>query len=119
MMERRLTDLPKDVLANTLSFLDLPSLLNFSVVCKKGALLFKEESLWRLLCLRNLGSEEERDSKSWQEKYRNSLFRWRNYGKNGTISQDGKRFFSSSKGVSLCKTSKPLSKDKIHKCEFV
>ena len=107
-------DLTKNVLIYTLSFLDLSSLFNFSLTCKKGSLLFKEESLWRLLFLRDKG--EGGGEKSWMEKYKNSLLKWeeRSEGKY-SLSKDKKSILYQDNRTLLIKTVQPLSLGKIHK----
>ena len=116
-MEKRFVEMPRDVLVYTLSFLDLSSLFNFSLTCNKGSLLFKEESLWRLLCLRDIEEEERKGGESWQDKYKSSLFKWEAAEAKYSLSQRGKKVSSDKKLTQLGKMSKPLSKNKIHKCE--
>lgn len=117
-MEKRLFDLPKNILSHTLSFLDLGSLFNFSVTSKRGNVIFKEETLWRLLCLRDFVGEKE-EGESWQERYRNSLFVWpRDTTQRNVVSKDGRTLSSiSNQGLSFfSKIENPLSTNKIHKC---
>ena len=113
-MEKKLIDLPKSVLCYLLSFLDLPHLFNFSLICKKGSALFKEESLWRFLCLRD--HDEERGEESWQEKYKNSLFKWLPAPDKNIVSDYGRTVTSIKSETMISKMNKPLTKDKIHKC---
>ena len=118
-MQKELIELPKNVVTYTLSFLDLPSLFNFSVTCKKGSSLFKEETLWRLLCLRDHEEGEIGGEDSWKEKYKNLQDEWDNTGEEikYKTSENGKFLISQKVETVIGKTKKPLRKNRVHKSE--
>ena len=114
-MDKKFLELPKDVMVYTLSFLDLPSLFKFSLICKKGSVLFREESLWRLLFLRDLGDGEGEEI--WMQKYKNSLFKWEHPpNKLYSLSKDRRRATKREPNLFLLKSESPLQKNVIHKC---
>ena len=117
-MAKTLIDLQKNVVVFTLSFLDLSSLFKFSVTCKKGNSLFNEETLWRLLCLRDHGEERmEEGIGCWKENYKSHI-QWEvvGVGEKYKISEDARILTTISEGIVIGKTKRPLSKNKIHKC---
>jgi hypothetical protein len=119
-MEKGFVDLPKNVVSYTLSFLDLSSIFKFSLSCKKASKIFKEESLWRMLHLRDVG-EGEMGQQTWLERYKESLFKWnpKDLSEFFEISHNGRRVTTKKESCSAHRIDRPLQKNNIHKCEFL